>query len=207
MKIAVGALLSLVLSGMVPLCAQQPLEGRQQAIVIGGGDGGGAGINGLAVGWSLSRAHCNVTIAAHLTNGGGIGAYAGGTAYLTRKIGPHSRTTHEVAKKEFELPESYNGMFVLFTNVNLAAGEYWLVLEDPHNGRFSYANWVVAIPFLISTTKGSQYLGTTNSSEISTYMPATLIRPVDRQYGYQFEVTGEPEPLLRDEEPSRATLR
>lgn len=212
MKTVAWSLLSLLLFGVVPLHAQRPPEGLlQRAIEIrGGNDVGGANINGLAVGWSLKRDHRNVTVAAHLANGGGIGGYAGGTAYITRKIGPHSRSSHEVAKKEFELPENYSGMFTLFTDLHLAAGEYWLVFEVPANGRFSYANWLVAMPFFLNTSKGTRYLGTTASThpgDAATYMPATLIREVDPSYGYQFQVIGEPVPLLKDEDPSRATLR
>lgn len=209
MKAIAGPLVSLLLF-VVPVSAQQPLEGRQHAIYIGGGDLGGTSINGLAVGWSLKRDHLDVTIAAHLANSGGAGGYAGGTAYLTRRIGPLSQSKDEVAKKEFELPEGYNGMFTLFEKLNLPAGEYWLVFEDPHNGKFSYANWLVSVPFTISTNKGTRYLGTTSSvnpGDSSAYMPATLLRDAEHGYGYQFDVVGEPVPLLKDEDPSRVTLR
>jgi hypothetical protein len=211
MKTVVWSLLSLLLFAIVPLRAQRPLEGLQRAIEIRGEENmGGTNINGLAVGWSLKRDYHNVTIAARLANGGGIGGYAGGTVYLTRMIGPHSRFSHEVARKDFELPENYKGMFTLFTDLHLAAGEYWLVFEDPDNGRLSYANWLVAAPFVLTMSQGTRYLGTTASTyptEAPTYMPATLVHEVNRQYGYQFEVIGEPVPLLKDEDPSRATLR
>jgi len=214
MKTIVSSLLSFFLFAIVPLRAQRPPEGLQRVIEISGGEGGegfsGQNINGLAVGWSLKRDYHNVTISARLANGGGIDGYAGGTAYLTRMIGPHSKSIHEVAKKEFELPGNYNGMFTLFTNLDLAAGEYWLVFEDPDNGRKTYANWVVAAPFTLRTTKGTHYLGTTASTyptEAPVYMPATLVHEVNRNFGYQFEVIGEPVPLLKDEDPSRATLR
>lgn len=212
MKTAAWSLLSLVLFGIVPLCAQQPPEGLQRALYIGGGEEvGGTAINGLAVGWSLRRDHTNVTIAAHLKNGGGIGSYAAGTAYLTRKIGPLSSTIDEVAKKEFELPDNYNGMFALFTNLILAAGEYWLVFEDPHNERVSYATWVVSIPpFVVHGSRGTRYLGTSSYAypgPNANYMPASFFRQNEGLYGYRLEVTGEPVPLLHDEDPSRVTLR
>lgn len=211
MKTAALLLLSLVLFGIVPLCAQQLPEGRQPALYIGGGEEvGGTAINGLAVGWSLKRDYTNVTIAVHLKNGGGIASYAGGTAYLTRKIGPLSRSIDEVAKKEFELPDNYNGIFTLFTNLILAAGEYWLVFEDPHDGRFSYATWVVSIPFVVRGSKGTRYLGTASYAypgPNANYMPASFFRQSEGLYGYRLEVSGEPVPLLHDEDPSRATLR
>jgi hypothetical protein len=211
MKTAVWSLLSLLLFTTVPLRAQRPPEGLQRAIELRGEEGvGGQNINGLAVGFSLNRDYHNVTVAARLANAGGIEGYAGGTAYLTRMIGLHSRSIHEVAKKEFELSQDYNGMFTLFTNLDLAAGEYWLVFEDPDNGRKTFANWLAAAPFVVRTTKGTHYLGTTESTfptEAPTYMPATLVHEVNRNFGYQFEVIGEPVPLLKDEDPSRVTLR
>ena len=207
MKTAAWSLLSLAL--VVSLSAQQPLEGRQRAICISGGDAGGTGINGLAVGWSLSRAHVNVSIAAHLANSGGVGAYAGGTAILTRKLGPQSSSFDEVARKEFELPDNYNGLFTLFEGLDLAPGEFWLVFEGPKDGQTSYANWLMSMPFVMSMNKGTRYLGSTYNypRHLAAYMPTTLFQQADTRYGYQFVVIGEPVPLLKDEDPGRATLR
>lgn len=215
MKTAVWSLLSLALFAIVPLSvpasAQQPPEGRQRIISVGSTNAGGANIHGLSVGWSLRRAHLQVSIAAHLTNNGGVGAYAGGTAYLTRKIGPHSSSIDEVAHKEFVLPDDYSGLFTLFEHLDLAPGEYWLVFDgSTKDGQVNYANWLVAMPSTISMNKGTRYLGSTTygyPNRNSSYLPATFFPEPNPGYGYQFLVIGEPVPLLKDEDPGRATLR
>jgi hypothetical protein len=211
MKTALWSLLSLALFGIVPLSAQNPPEGRQRIISVASINEGGASIHGLSVGFFLRRAHLQVSIAAHLTNSGGIDGYAGGTAYLTRKIGPHSSSIDEVAKKEFELPAEYNGMFTLFEGLDLAPGEYWLVFDgSTKDEKVNYANWLVAMPMSVSANKGTRYLGSTAygyPNRNSSYLPATFFGEPDRGYGYQFVVVGEPVPLLKDEDPGRATLR
>jgi hypothetical protein len=189
--------LLLVLVAVCSASAEEFVPVRRQPIIrIQGANIGGTNIHGLAVGWSMKRPYVAVSIAAHLSNGGG---YAGGTAILTRKLGPHSGSVDEVARKEFELPEQFCGMFPLFEGLDLAAGEYWLVFEAPRDGRFTYANWSASIPFSLSCTRGTGYLGTT-TMQAAEY-------GLDHRYGYQFEVIGQPVPLLKDEDPGRATLR
>lgn len=211
MKTAAWSLLSLALLAIVPASAQQPPEGLQRIIHVASTNEGNANIHGLSVGWYLRRAHMQVSIAAHLANNGGVGAYAGGTAYLTRKIGPHSSTTDEVAKKEFVLPDEFNGLFTLFEHLDLAPGEYWLVFDgSTKDGQTNYATWLVAMPMSVSTNKGTRYLGSTTygyPNRNTSYLPATFFPTPEPGYGYQFLVTGEPQPLLKDEDPGRATLR
>ena len=157
---------------------------------IAGSDEGATGANGLAVGWSFSRRVTNVTISALLNNGGG---YAGGTAYLMKRIGPGTTPEDEIATKQFELPLGFKGQVTLFTELDLPAGDYWLVFVTPREGPFSYVNWIISLPLELHKIPGARYLGTTWGDLYSTgiYVPASQFQPTYNGVGYQMEISGD----------------
>ena len=104
---ATSLLLIAALSLGCPLSAQETVEEKPPLLLsVGGDDHWTTGANGLAVGWTFSRNVSNVTISARLANGGG---YAGGTAYLTRSIGPATEASDQIAATNFELPTGFQG--------------------------------------------------------------------------------------------------
>src|SRR5687768_8650089 len=102
MKTAAGSLLLFIVLGIAPLSGQE-----ERAILAIGGEGAwGVGINGRAVGWSLSHPQHNVTVSAKLGNGGGH-AYL--DAYLMRSVGPGTTGRDEVARTSLDLPYPFTG--------------------------------------------------------------------------------------------------
>jgi hypothetical protein len=206
MKAAIRLLLPLVL--IVPLYAQEAPE-EPVLLSVGGADSGSTGVHGLAVGFALDRAYCHVTISARLNNGGGFAGYASSIAWLTRAIGPEATDRDQVARMAFDLPPLYEGMFPLFTDIDLPAGDYWLVLANPPTGRFSYTNWVVSAPLALFKSNGTRYLGTTSvySMEVADYPPSSPFGGIYTGFGYQFAVTGEPAGLRPEEQLPRRGRR
>lgn len=186
--------LFLVLSlSIFPIQAQSRSQAPATIVFsIAGDDRWSSSINGVAVGWALTRPLRNASISARLANGGG---YAGGFAYLTRAIGPGTEDLRAVAITPFELPTGFNGRFVLFTGLNLSEGEYWLVLRTPRRGPFSYANWITSTPLTVSILDHARYLGTTSVSSqgMADYAPASAFGDIWVGHGYQMEVTGFPD--------------
>lgn len=185
-------IVSFLLTAVLPARAQEVL------VSVAGDDFGGTGIDGLGAGWSLNQRFVNVQIAAHLSNGGGS---ARGIAYLMRSVGPGTSCIQEIATTRFELPSGYNGMFTLFSNLHLDAGDYWLVFPKPRAGPFSYANWIVSNPATVTTASAARYLGTlypSFGSDLEEYVPASEFVILRNGWAYHIEVSGEPfEPRRR----------
>ena len=101
-----------------------------------------------------------------------------------------------VATAPFELPtrSGFNELFVLFTGLNLSAGEYWLVLGTPRHGPASFASWVVSRPVTVRIADNARYLGTATVmiGKMADYVPASVFSGIKTDYGYQMEVTGFP---------------
>ncbi|HET8774384.1 MAG TPA: hypothetical protein VFP80_11350 [Thermoanaerobaculia bacterium] len=182
------------------LILAMPLSG--ETIIMAGGPGeGGTGIETLSQGWSMHQPFRNVTISAHLSNGGGS---ARGIAYLMRAIGPGTTCASEVASVKFDLPLGYQGMYTLFTGLDLAAGDYWLVFSKPRRGPFSYANWTLTTPLDLTTGPRIRYLGmawVTSEERIAEYVPASDFDVLTDQFPYRFEVTGDPVPSVPRRRP------
>src|SRR5262245_34685041 len=178
MQTAVRAMILVVLVG-------SRLTAQQIVISANGETFGGVDIDGQAVGWSMDRPYRNVTIRAHLLNGLST---ARGIAYLMHRVGPGTTSASEVASGEFELPREYDGPYPLFSNLNLPAGDYWLVLS----GR---AIWVVSNPGTLTTANGARFLGATilPPAYMAEYVPASpfALAPAGT-YSYQFDVSREP---------------
>jgi len=193
MKAAVVTLVSLLTLGVLPLAAQEvPTAAIENIIAAGGSSESGTGIETLSQGWSMNQRFRHVTISAHLTNGGGS---ARGIAYLMRSIGPGTTCADEVANVHFDLPLGYQGMFTLFSGLDLAAGDYWLVFSKPRRGPFSYANWTTSTPSNLTMGNRVRYLGmawVNSEDRIGEYVPASDFNVFTDQFPYQFEVTGEP---------------
>lgn len=112
---------------------------QMQTIIAAEPDGAvveGSGIKGWGVGWSTNLHYQEVSVAAWLGNGGGSAA---GIAYLMRRIGAGATRAEQVAVRHFDLPLGFNGMFTLFSGLDLAPGRYWLIFWEPE-APFSYAN-------------------------------------------------------------------
>lgn len=197
MKRAIVTLVALVTLGVLPLAAQDPSSPSfRENIVTAGprGDAGGTGIQTLSEGWSMDQAYRNVSISASLSNGGGS---ARGIAYLMRSIGPGTTCASEIANVRFDLPVGYDGMYTLFTGLDLSPGEYWLVFSKPRVGPFSYASWTTSSRQAVTVGAQVRFLGMAwvvgeDGEGIAEYMPASGFNVYADQVAYQFEVTGEP---------------
>ncbi len=176
---------------VVLLLVAMPMFG-ENIITAGGSEEGTTGIETLSQGWSMNQRFRDVTISAHLTNGGGS---ARGIAYLMRTIGPGTTCASEVASVSFDLPLGYQGMYTLFTGLDLTAGDYWLVFSKPRRGPFSYANWTISTPRDLTTGPRIRYLGMAwvdSEDRIAEYVPASDFNVLTDRFPYRFEVTGEP---------------
>jgi hypothetical protein len=188
MKTSIGLLL-LFLS--LPALAQEPSQTILSSV---GAADGWTGIETLSLGWSLDHGYRNVRLAARLANGGGSGR---GIAYLMRAMGPGTTCASEVAQVSFDLPLRYDGMFVLFENLDLGPGDYWLVFSKPRHGPFSYANWMAGFASNITKASDVHYLGMAwvNAEElIGEYVPASAFNVRTDAWAYQLEIRGEAVP-------------
>lgn len=201
MRAAIRLLLPLVLFVVIPLYGQDSVE-HPVILSVGGDDFGATSVNGLAVGFALYGPYCHVTISARLNNGGGFAGYASSIAYLMRAIGPDATHRDQVARVAFDLPPQFDGRFDLFTDIELPAGDYWLVLVNPP-GRFSYTNWSVSAPLALFKSNGARYIGTTSTSPrtLAEYPPSSVFGATYSGFGYQFAVTGEPGVAHPDDPP------
>lgn len=197
MKTSVALLLSFIsLAGF----AQQPSQTILSSV---GTPDGWTGIETLSLGWSLDHSYRNVQIEARLGNGGGS---ARGIAYLMRTIGPGTTCASEVAQVSFDLPLGYDGIFVLFENLDLSAGDYWLVFSKPRRGPFSYANWMAGFADNIIKSNDVRYLGMAwvNAEDlIGEYVPASAFNVRTDVWAYQLAIRGEPAPAT----PRRRIIR
>lgn len=189
MKTAAGSLLLFIVLGIAPLSAQEH-QPHSTLLSIGGQVAWGIGINGRAVGWSLSQPQHHVTVAANLGNGGGR-AYL--DAYLMRSVGPGTTGSDEVAYVSLDLPYPFTGWVKLFQGLDLEAGEYWLLIAKPRDRAHSSINWVAANPRILLASSGVQYLGTksyTYASDAAAYLPASKFAAIELEpYGFGLEVT------------------
>jgi hypothetical protein len=185
MKTAVGSLLFLVAFALTPLAAQE------RAMLAIGGDGSwGIGVNGRAVGWTLTNPHHDVKISARLGNGGGH-AYA--DVYLMRSIGPGTTDDDEVARTSFDLPYPFSGWVDVFAGLDLEPGEYWLIIAKPRERAHSSINWIATNPMTLRKSCDLQYLGTrsyTFQTDAATYLPASRFASIEIEpYGFGVLVT------------------
>jgi hypothetical protein len=192
MRSAVGALFLIITLAVSPLGAQQPPEPepeRTAILEIGGRLAWGVGITGQAVGWELTRPHHHVTVSARLGNGGG---HAYMDAYLMRAIGLDASTKDEVAYASFDLSYPHDGRITLFEDLDLEAGEYWLVVAKPAEKAHSSINWIVAAPMSLTSTCDVHYLGTksyTFLTDTAEYIPASKFESKYEPYGFQMALT------------------
>lgn len=171
--------------------ATRPPQKNAVLFSISGEGQGTTAAKSEAVGWSFSYPMRNVSIAARLSNGGG---FAGGTAYLMRAVGPGTTTQGEVARTTVDLPLGFYDNVPLFTDLDLAAGDYWLVFEVPKTGPFSYLNWDISQPVQLQQRAGVRYLGTKILTVYdSDYAPAAPFGEANTGFGYQIEITVSPE--------------
>ena len=188
MKSAIGVLLLLV---TVPMFAQDlpPEFERATLLSVGGPVSWGVGINGQAVGWAFARAHPHVSVSARLGNGGGH-AYL--DAYLMTRIGPGTTEEHQIARTTFDLQYPHDGWVELFTDLDLEAGAYWLVIAKPRERAHSSINWFVAQPADFGGTCHVRMLGSqsyTFHGDAAEYLPASRFAKKYEPYAFQFEVT------------------
>jgi hypothetical protein len=130
-----------------------------------------------------------VTVAARLGNGGGH-AYL--DAYLMKAIGPGTTEEDEIARTSFDLTYPYDGWIDLFTDLDLEAGAYWLIVAKPPERAHSSINWFVAQPAEFRGSCTALYLGSksyTFHSDAAEYLPASKFVEKYEPYGFQFEVS------------------
>ena len=192
MRSAGGSLLLIIVLAVSPLGAQQapePEPVRTSILEIGGRLAWGVGITGQAVGWELTRPRHHVEVAARLGNGGGHAYF---DAYLMRAIGPNTSWRSEVAYGAFDLTYPADGWFTLFEDLDLEAGEYWLVVAKPPEKAHSSINWIVGTPMSLRSTCDVRYLGTksyTFLSDTAEYLPASKFEAKYEPYGFQMALT------------------
>lgn len=190
MRSAAGSLLFMILLAVFPLCAQQsPEQNRTTILEIGGALAWGIGIKGQAVGWQLTRPHYYVSVAARLGNGGGH-AYL--EAFLMRAIGPDASWRDEVAYASLDLTYPADGWVTLFDDLDLEAGEYWLVVAKPREKAHSSINWIVGSPMSLRSSCDVRYLGTksyTFMSDAAEYIPSSKFESKFEPYGFQVALT------------------
>ena len=182
MKSAIGLFILLVL----PVTAGEVTE-PASLLKLGGQRTWALPIHGQAVGFSLPYAR-RVNISARLGNGGGH-AYA--DAFLMRRIGPGTTEKDEVGRIPFDLAYPYEGWVDLFTNIELDAGTYWLVIARPYDVAFSSINWYVAQPPAMTGSCFVSYLDTkayTFRGDAAEYTPASKFEKKFEPYAFEFEV-------------------
>lgn len=192
MRSAVGSLLLIIVLAVSPLGAQPlpELEPERTTILeIGGKLSWGVGITGQAVGWELTRPHHHVTVAANLGNGGGHAYFE---AYLMRAVGPDATWRDEAAYESFDLSYPHEGWVDLFEDLDLEAGEYWLVVAKPLEKAHSSINWIVSTPMSLRSNCDVRYLGTksfTFLTDTAEYIPASKFAAKYEPYGFQMALT------------------
>lgn len=162
-------------------------------LALSGPDRGATAIDALAVGFSLDRPHRGVTIEAGLSNNGGESASAGGMAWLMRGIGPVASPADVVARVDFELPGDFHDFWPLFEDLELEAGEYWLVFAAPPDV-VSFASWTYADLTDVYFGSGVRFVGTCTTYGPAAHpevVPYSLFGSVYSTYAYRLLVTGE----------------
>ena len=184
------ALVFLLFILAIPLRAQE-LHLLERVTVAGarGGVSWPVAIRAQAVGFVLHRAHQRVTVSARLGNGGGH-AYV--DAYLMRQIGPGATMEHEIAYTTFDLAYPFDEWVDLFTDLDLDAGQYWLVIAKPRDVSHSSINWFVAQPLESTGSCSANVLSSrayTFHFDEAEYIPASKFEKKFEPYRFQFEVT------------------
>ncbi|HWA24148.1 MAG TPA: hypothetical protein VG734_00635 [Lacunisphaera sp.] len=142
----------------------------------------------FGVSWTQSVAYENVSISANLTAFGRSSET--GRAFLTTSLGPGTTVANQVANASFTFPSVENDV-VLFSGLNLSAGQYFLSLvgNSPNWG----SGWITSFPPTVETdaaaTLGSSY---GFSSPGLSFLPASGV--YDGGSVPNFSVTGTPVP-------------
>lgn len=147
----------------------------------------------LAIGWVMGRAHYDVRISVHAETG--FDDHSIVTAYLMRQIGPSTSKSAEVARTSYELPPWYNGEWVLFEDLDLPAGEYWLVFERPPQATHDAPEWLVSRLSGFQVQDTTRFLGTRYYSYVNyrtDYIPDATYTTTMKLQGYAIAVSGVP---------------
>jgi hypothetical protein len=148
----------------------------------------------LAIGWSMLRPYRNVTISVRADSG--HDDYTVVTAYLMTRIGPLTHPTAEIARTSYELPPSFDGSWVLFENLDLPAGEYWLVFERPPHAEHGEPEWRILSLKGFTLGMGNRFLGTRAYSYVNhrtEYLPDATYTETRALQGYAVTISGVPE--------------
>lgn len=166
-------------------------------ISVSGADSTASSAAGLSEGWSTSGALGDVTISALLSNGNGLPST--GIAYLTTALGPGTTTTQEIAQTDVTLCGSCVEDVVLFSGLNLAAGDYWITFGAPPPPA-SFLDWVTgpASQEVTTTAPGISYLGLEELEPSDAAFPPggsfAFPDPLTNGIAYDFTVTATPVP-------------
>ena len=191
MKAAIGLF---VILGTVPLTipmtgqeVEPPLE-RVTLIAPRGELPMPVAVHRQAVGWVLKGEQHHVTVSAHLGNGGGR---ADIDAYLMKRIGPGATSGDEIAFASLDLGFPFDDWVDLFTDLDLEAGEYWLIIAKPKEKAHSSINWFVLQPKSVLGSCNASFLGSqsfTFLSDADDYLPASKFEEKYEPHAFRFEV-------------------
>ena len=184
-----------VLAALLALPVAAQYHGPPPALVISmAGDGTElTKADALAMGWLMGRMHYDVTISVHAESG--YDDHSIVTAYLMRRIGLSTSKSAEVARTSYELPPWFNGKWVLFEDLELPAGEYWLVFERPPHAEHGAPEWLVSRLSGFQAQDTTRFLGTRYYSYVNhrtDYIPDATYTPTTKLQGYAIEITGVP---------------
>jgi hypothetical protein len=147
-------------------------------------------IHNQAVGWVFSGEHHHVAVSAHIGNGGGRAKFE---AYLMKQIGPGTTRRDEIAWMSMDLQYPFDDWVVLFTDLDLGPGEYWLIIAKPKDTAFSSINWFVLQSGSHSGSCTTLHFLAPQSftfhSDTADYLPASKFERKFQPYPFQFEVS------------------
>jgi hypothetical protein len=182
----------LLLFAALPLWAQEHC-GMVMMSLAGSGQSLSSA-DAVATGWKMSQAYAKVTISVSLDSAG-YDDYFIATAYLVRQLGPGTTRNQEISESRFEVPPSYQGEFVLFENLNLAPGEYWLVFDRPPYAERGEKEWNLSTFEHMTVATGITFLGSKAYSYVNhrtDYLPDATYITTDGLQGYPVLITGIP---------------
>ncbi len=133
---------------------------------------GFTGASGITLAWSASIPLNNVQVVASLANGGGAPQYGIGTAYLTNSLGPGTTLANLVAQSPIQMTclGFCEEQVVLFSGLNLAAGEYFMTIGAPAPP-VSYLNWSVTHAPTVVAAPGITFQGWRQMSDATGPFP------------------------------------
>ena len=165
------------------------------------------------VGWNQTIGVQGVTISALL---GGLGILPestspmSATAYLTTSIGPGTTVSDLIASSTFAVP-SYAvqpdpASYALFSNINLAPGNYYLTIATPDVHRLG---WLSSTTPALFTAPGFSYLGAQWVSvfdDVASYPPNANFVPLPESlspsaYGLMFDISTDPGSAIPPNDP------